>query len=53
MYVVMLMMQLKKDKELPEDEKKQTLEESQKLTDKYIKDVDSITETKKKEILNV
>ena len=28
--------------------KKQTLEESQKLTDKYIKDVDSITETKKK-----
>ena len=41
------------DKELPEDEKKQTLEESQKLTDKYIKDVDSITETKKKEILNV
>ena len=44
---------IKKDKELPEDEKKQTLEESQKLTDKYIKDVDSITETKKKEILNV
>ena len=44
---------IKKDKELPEDEKKQTLEESQKLTDKYIKDIDSITETKKKEILNV
>ena len=44
---------IKKDKEFPEDEKKQTLEESQKLTDKYIKDVDSITETKKKEILNV
>ena len=33
--------------------KKQTLEESQKLTDKYIKDVDSICEAKKKEILNV
>ena len=44
---------IKKDKELPEDEQKQTLEESQKLTDKYIKDVDSICEAKKKEILNV
>ena len=44
---------IKKGKELPEDEQKQTLEESQKLTDKYIKEIDSICETKKKEILNV
>ena len=44
---------IKKDKELPEDEQKQTLEESQKLTDKYIKEIDSICEAKKKEILNV
>lgn len=44
---------LKKDKELPEDEKKQLLEDSQKLTDKYVKEIDSICDTKKKEIMNV
>ena len=44
---------IKKDKELREDEEKAELEESQKLTDKYIKDIDGIVETKQKDILSV
>jgi ribosome recycling factor len=44
---------IKKDKELTEDDKKQTLDDSQKLTDKYIKEIETICEAKKKEILNV
>ena len=44
---------IKKDKELREDEEKAELEESQKLTDKYIKDIDGIVEAKQKDILSV
>lgn len=43
----------KKDKELTEDDRKAELEDSQKLTDDYIKQVEVITADKKKEILNV
>lgn len=43
----------KKDKELTEDDRKSELEDSQKLTDDYIKQVESIVDAKKKEILNV
>lgn len=43
----------KKDKELTEDDRKDELEECQKLTDSYIKQIDQIVETKRKEILNV
>lgn len=39
--------------EISEDEIKQLEEELQKLTDKYIKDVDSLMEAKSKEILTV
>ena len=44
---------IKKDKELREDEEKMELESCQKLTDKYIKEIDSIVEAKKKDILTV
>lgn len=40
-------------KEISEDEVKQLEEELQKLTDKYIKDVDKLMEEKSKEILTV
>lgn len=43
----------KKDKELTEDDRKSELEDSQKLTDDYIKQIDNIIADKKKEILNV
>ena len=42
---------LKKDKEISEDITKELLEESQKLTDSYIKKVEDLTEEKKNEIL--
>ncbi|WP_297237380.1 ribosome recycling factor [uncultured Faecalicoccus sp.] len=45
--------QIKKDKEATEDDRKADLEDSQKLTDKYIKKVDTIVEAKKKDILSV
>ncbi len=45
--------QIKKDKEATEDDRKQDLEASQKLTDKFIKDIDKTVEEKKKEILSV
>ena len=43
----------KKNKELTEDDRKAELEDSQKLTDDYIKQVEQIVNEKKKEILNV
>lgn len=42
-----------KDKELSEDESKKTQDEVQKITDKYIKQIDEIAEAKEKEILTV
>ena len=45
--------QIKKDKEAPEDDRKQDLDASQKLTDKFNKDIDKTVEEKKKEILSV
>ena len=44
---------IKKDKELPEDVSKDLTAECQKLTDRYIKDVDKETSAKKDEILNI
>lgn len=44
---------IKKDKELREDEEKEALEDSQKLTDTYIKNVESLVDKKKEDILNV
>jgi ribosome recycling factor len=45
--------QIKKDKEYTEDDKKQDLEASQKLTDKYVKKIDKLVEDKEKDILKV
>lgn len=42
---------LKKDKEISEDITKELLDESQKLTDSYVKKVEDLTEEKKNEIL--
>ena len=42
--------QLEKDKKISEDERFQSEEELQKLTDKYIKDLDKILEEKEKEL---
>ena len=39
--------------EISEDEIKQLEEELQKLTDKYIKEIDALMETKSKEIMTV
>ena len=44
---------IKKDKELREDEEKSALEDSQKLTDTYIKNIESVVEKKKADILIV
>ncbi|TGY65832.1 ribosome recycling factor [Dubosiella muris] len=44
---------LKKDKEISEDITKELLNDAQKLTDKFTKEVDKITTEKKNEILNV
>ncbi|MCF0106372.1 MAG: ribosome recycling factor [Holdemanella sp.] len=44
---------IKKNKDIPEDERKSLLEDCQELTDQYIKDIDKIVDTKKKEILAV
>lgn len=44
---------LEKDKSISEDEAKKAQEDMQKLTDKYIKEVDSIMSAKEKEILEV
>ena len=44
---------LKKDKSIPEDESKAALEESQKLTDKYIEKIDDIAAKKEKDIMTI
>jgi ribosome recycling factor len=44
---------IKKNKELPEDVSKDLLNEAQKLTDRYIKDIEAAADQKKDEILNV
>ncbi len=44
---------IKKDKELPEDVSKDLTDQAQKLTDKMIKKIESLTTEKKNEILNV
>lgn len=42
-----------KEDHIPEDESKRTLEDIQKLTDKYITEIDSLLERKEKEIMEV
>lgn len=42
-----------KQDHLPEDERKRQEQETQKLTDKYIADIDSLVEMKEKEIMEV
>ena len=44
---------IKKDKEISEDITKELLNDTQKLTDKFIKDIETIVNEKKDEILNV
>jgi len=44
---------LKKDGEITEDEQKKSEEDIQKITDKYIKEVDKAVEAKEKEIMEV
>lgn len=48
-----LLKKLEKDKAISEDENKRAQEEMQKLTDKYVKEVDRISEGKEKEIMEV
>ena len=43
----------KKSGEMTEDELKQSEKSVQELTDKYIKEIDSITDAKKKEIMSI
>ena len=42
-----------KSSEISEDEQKQLEDELQKVTDKYIAEIDKVTEAKSKEILTV
>lgn len=42
-----------KDSHMPEDERKRSEQEAQKLTDKHIKDIDSLLAMKEKEIMEV
>lgn len=44
---------LLKDKQITEDQEKHTLDEIQKLTDNYIKEINNISEKKEKEILEI
>lgn len=44
---------LEKDKNLPEDQRKSAEDEMQKLTDKYILEVDAITSNKEEELLEI
>ena len=44
---------LLKEKEITEDEERQTQDEIQKLTDKAIKDVDDVVKTKEQELMSV
>ena len=43
----------KKDGEITEDDQRELEEEAQKLTDRYIKDIDKIIDEKEKEIMEV
>ena len=45
--------QMKKNSEMTEDEQKQSDKQVQDLTDKYIKEIDTITEAKDKEIMEI
>ena len=45
--------EMKKANEMTEDEVKQSEKAVQDLTDKYIKEIDSLTEAKKKEIMSI
>ena len=42
-----------KNGDISEDEEKRGVDEIQKLTDKYVKDIDSLLETKEQEIMEV
>ena len=44
---------MKKNSEMTEDEQKQSDKEIQNLTDKYIKEIEAITEAKEKEIMEI
>lgn len=44
---------MKKNSEMTEDEQKQSDKQVQDLTDKYIKEIDTITEAKDKEIMEI
>ncbi len=44
---------LEKDKNLPEDERKSAEDEMQKITDKYILEVDEVTSSKEEELLEI
>ena len=44
---------VKKNKELPEDQAKQANEKIQKLTDEFVKKIDTIVDEKSKEIMAV
>lgn len=44
---------MEKDGDLPEDESRRAQDEAQKLHDRYIKEIDHISETKEKEIMEV
>lgn len=44
---------MEKDKELTEDDRKQAEEEMQKITDKYIADIDGITAKKEEELMEI
>mgnify|MGYP000870729532 CR=1 FL=1 len=44
---------MEKNKELTEDDRKQAEDEIQKITDNYIKEIDSITEKKEEELMEI
>jgi ribosome recycling factor len=48
-----LVKKMEKDGEISEDERKRREEEIQKLTDKYIKEIDKVVEAKEKEIMEI
>jgi ribosome recycling factor len=45
--------ELEKEKEISEDDSKNTLAKIQKITDKYIDEIQKLTDNKEKEILNI
>ena len=52
-YAIDKLKKLEKDKEVSEDELRQAEEEVQKVTDKFIKEVDDITKSKEKELMEI